>query len=69
MQILLDNRHLFRLNGVRMALAKCMECGELFEKRRRWQKCCQEACAQKQRNRRRAKKVKKALRELEAASV
>lgn len=40
---------------------KCPECGTKFKKKRPWQKCCKDLCAQAQRNKRRAKRIKKAL--------
>jgi len=45
---------------------KCPECGAEFGKQRPWQRYDKPECAQRQRNRRRAKRVKKALRQLEA---
>jgi len=44
---------------------KCPECGEEFEKKRPWQRFDKPECAQKQRNKRRTKRVKKALRHLD----
>lgn len=40
---------------------KCPECKKDFEKTRPWQRYCSDPCGQRQRNKRRAKRVKKAL--------
>jgi len=45
---------------------KCPECGTEFLKKRPWQRYDKPECAQKQRSRRRTKKVRKALRHLDA---
>ena len=42
---------------------KCPECGKDFEKKRPWQKYDDPACAQKKRNRRRVKRIKKLLKQ------
>jgi hypothetical protein len=46
---------------------KCPECGKECEKTRPWKRFCSTACGQAQRNRRRHRRVKKALAQTQQA--